>query len=230
MTEPATSKPNRHFEVYRTLSEQHPDNLWGQVGASLRAVGNRAEQLVNTIASGIGLRAGDVLLDLGCGNGVLTDLVFSRCAGGLGVDVTESLIATAQNRFARHDRRYMLSDLCRYLAIETSPEQFTKSLCEGSFQYLWPEDARKTLELLCMRFTNVSAIFLGALPDRDKLSVFFGDRPVPDGFPDTPESHIGIWRSAAEVVQLGEETGWHVEICPCVPWEAAFRFDAVLRR
>jgi predicted O-methyltransferase YrrM/SAM-dependent methyltransferase len=223
---------NRHIEWYAERVKANPDNLWGQVGSSERghAYENRIGQTIQSILNGLQLQESDVLLDLGCGNGALTDRIFDHCAGGLGVDLCDALIEVARAKFEQPSRQYMLADLCGYAATEPRPARFTKGLCHSAFQYLWPDDASRLLGLLRDRFQHLQRLFVGGLPDRDKIEVFLDGGQPPADYADNPESNLGIWYTRDGFVELGDKCGWDVVIGEPPPWDARFRFEAVLVR
>lgn len=215
------------------------DSLWSQVGALERSLPGEdsADALVEAIVASLQLQAQDLLLDLGCGNGALTDLTSRCCAGSLGVDVDPSMIATAREQFEKPGRHFELSDMLAYGQEETEPARFTKILCHGSFQYLWPVQAAQVLRILHDRFVGARKLLLGALPDLERLSVFTQDiaphmfeTGVPAGYADDAGSSVGVWRTRQEIIRLGQEAGWRVEISSPRGWQGRFRYNALLSR
>jgi cyclopropane fatty-acyl-phospholipid synthase-like methyltransferase len=232
-------RPNRHTEHYAKWIEANPNDLWGQTGSYRRDVPGEdsAETLVATLIGQLELQPDDVLLDLGCGNGALTNMMFDRCAGGLGIDGTEAFIKTAKSRFETNTRRFIHQDMLSGLVEAVAPERLTKALCNGAFQYLWPEDATAVLAQLSERFENIDRIVLGSLPDRDKLPSLLDyidpamfPHGIPEGFEDDAESMFGVWRTKDETIRLGIETNWSVEIAPVRGLQGRYRFNAVLTR
>jgi cyclopropane fatty-acyl-phospholipid synthase-like methyltransferase len=134
----AQKRPNRHAEHYAAWIKSYPDDLWGQTGAAHRSAPGEdsAETLVETLVDQLQLKPEEILLDLGCGNGALTNLMFDRCAGGLGIDYTEALIETAKARFETDPRRYNNQDILSGVAEVEAPQRFTKAMSYGAFRYL----------------------------------------------------------------------------------------------
>jgi hypothetical protein len=103
-------------------------------------------------------------------------------------------------------------------------------LCYGSFAYFTEADARQVLRVLHNRFVNVSRLFIGNLPDRDRAYLFY-----PPGKDYTSEvkdhaAQIGIWRSEAEFHTLAADEGWELTstLMPPEYYAAHYRFDALL--
>src|SRR5579872_5262431 len=94
-----------------------------------RPVGSeQVDMLVDAIARGLDIKADDVVLDLCCGNGVITDRIFAQCSGGVGVDFTPYLIDVAKENFERiPDRLYQLSDVAMYAETTDDAVRFTKA-------------------------------------------------------------------------------------------------------
>jgi len=139
------------FSTQLTVYEERGrDNTWDlrrQVGMRSITLGceeDRIGETLWTVTDALALRGDVCLLDLGCGNGVFTDLVFEHCVGGLGIDLSEPLISVAQRRFEQPGRQYLCAELCDYLAAETAPERSTRALCHGAFQCLPVDDASES--------------------------------------------------------------------------------------
>jgi SAM-dependent methyltransferase len=211
-----------------------PKDFQGQVMRNPhgKSVGHdQVVMILDAIEKGLDIAPHDVLLDLCCGNGAITDPIFARCRGGLGVDFTPYLIEVAKTNFERPPNRlYRLADVHEYLEITNDTERITKAFCYGAFQCLSESKASGVLVALRRRFTNVRRVFLGNLPDLDQVGVFFGaDIPSLEHLKshDTP---FGIWRTEQEVTKLALESGWHTEFSrmPTGFYSAHWRFDATL--
>lgn len=228
---------SEEFPFYKT----HPgtrasSDFWGQVARTVSGepVGEEQIQLiVEAILDGLQIRQSDTLLDLCCGNGALSDRIFARCQEGLGVDFSELLIAVAEQHFQfAPQRMYRLEDVESFLRSSDDTFHFSKALCYGSFQYLPGDKAKNVLILVRERFPGVERFFVGNLPDKAKMDLFFKDRSVAPGIENDPTSQIGIWRTDAEFAALAQMSGWEVEFrrMPAHFYAAAYRYDAVLTR
>jgi hypothetical protein len=213
-----------------------PDDVWGQVKRTVGGEPVSAEQIsliVSAIRSGLALDAGDSLLDLCCGNGALTAQLFASCRGGLGVDYSDFLINIANSRFvSRPSERYLLADALEYLSKEGNPQEFTKALCYGAFPYFGDEAALEFLSALHGRFTGVTHVFLGQLPDKTRISAFYAGRPYVPGEENDPGGLLGVWRTPAELASLAGDAGWTTR-CERMPekfFASHYRFDAILIR
>lgn len=209
------------------------DDFWGQVRRTVggKPVGeDQISMIVGAVVAGLDLSPEDVVLDLACGNGALTARL-PACSGALGVDYSGYLISVAKEYFARPPGLdFVCQDVASFVWQCPHPGRFTKVLCYGSFSYLTPEDCESVLRGVSKRFTAVSRVFLGNLPDRDQARDFYKD-----GAPDldtmtSPTSPIGIWRSEDEISSLAKDCGWSATFyrMPDGYYARHYRYDAVL--
>ena len=198
--------------------------------------------IVAAVIASLGLGPDDMLLDLACGNGALSDRLFERCAGGIGVDASEYLIGVAQEYFATPSRQYVVADVADWVETAADPSRFTKAVCYGSFSYLPDDTAARMLRGLQRRFPRVGCVLLGNLPDPARAGRFYGagsdagrrtGRTPKRTRPNlrAPESDLGVWRDEAEITALAGP-GWQVATRPMPPefFAAHYRYDATLVR
>jgi SAM-dependent methyltransferase len=191
--------------------------------------------MVDGIGKGLDIGAQDLLLDLCCGNGAITDPIFARCRGGVGVDFTPYLIEVAKANFERPpDRLFRLADALEYVETTDDTGRFTKVMCYGAFQCLMESKAAGVLVTLRRRFPNVQRVLLGNLPDLDRAGLFWrqdvGSEPWSLFDLKRHDTPFGIWRTVEEVRKLTTSCGWDTEISrmPSQYFCAHYRFDAVL--
>lgn len=222
-----------HKEYPKTCGET---DFWGQVKRTVngRPVSDdQIEMIVQAIRRHLLLRPEDTLLDLGCGNGALSDRLFSLCKGGLGVDFSEYLIGVARKYFERHPaRQYLMEDVVDFACRNEDTSSFTKASCYGVFAYLSADRAAQLVAAIHDRFSDVSKFFIGNLPDKDRLKEFYRERDYTPGVENDPNSAIGIWRTQAEFAQLASDAGWSVRFDRMPPdfYAAHYRYDAILSR
>jgi len=108
------------------------DDFWGRCVAPLwgDASAKRKWLLVDHIREQLRLRPGDILLDIGCGNGALAPKLFDDCAGYAGVDLSPYLIEVAQEFFADPPNYlFFNSDAAEFVEFVDEPDRFTRGLC-----------------------------------------------------------------------------------------------------
>jgi SAM-dependent methyltransferase len=222
------------FKIYpSTLPEK---DYWRQVKRTVHGVPVSDEQImmiVQAIRGELGLNIGgqDILLDLGCGNGALSALLFDSISGFHGVDYSEFLISVAQRDFQNEpDFTFSLGDVLEYVQREQEPSRYSKALCYGCFSYFPDPDG--LLKILNHRFLNLESIFIGNLPDRDLAHLFYKN-----GLPDEAEmldydSKIGVWRTREQFSALALRNGWETKfsVMPTNFYASHYRYDVLLTR
>ena len=189
--------------------------------------------IADAIISRLSLTKADVVLDLACGNGALSSYLFDKCAGLVGVDISPYLIGIARKDFARLPSYYFhAEDAISYLARNQIPSIFTKALVYGAFQYFSREDATAVLKALNQRFTGVTKVFIGNLPDSGRSDRFYQKRTPTDAELNDHEAQIGIWYRPDEIEAMAQATGWRAS-CSYMPASfvgSNYRFDMTLER
>ena len=212
------------------------DDFWGQIKRTVNGKPVTEEQIqliVTTIKNNLGLQEGDVLLDLACGNGALSTRLFDRCQEFVGVDLSGYLISVARQHYEIAPRYTFLEQSAdSYVQSDPRPERFSKVLCYGSFSYFSAAAARTVLELLCQRFSHVNKVYIGNLPDRDKLDLFYKENRPSEAELSDHASRIGIWRSKREFEALANAAGWRTQFVAADPqfYAAHYRYDVLLSR
>ncbi len=226
---------NRYFydEHARTCDDE---DFWGQVKRTVNGQPvdqHQIDLIVSAICAGLDIQPEDWLLDLCCGNGALSSLIFRRCRGGLGVDLSERLVEVAQRHFEVAGREtYRHGDALAFVAGESATDSFTKALCYGSFCYFSRDESRDFLRNLQRRFPSVTRAYLGNIADLDRIWRFFKPDAYQPGIENDPASPIGVWWSQDQLRDLAAAGGWHAEFFqpPDDFYAAHYRFDAILTR
>lgn len=226
---------NQRFSFYKEYPKTcQPDDFWGQVKRTVNGqpvAQGQIDMIVDAVVTGLDLRREDNLLDLCCGNGALSALLFDRCNTGLGVDFSEYLVSIANKHFAKPPHQtYILKDVVDFCSAPLTPDLFTKMVCYGSFSYIEQERAEKLLCVVAENFPRLRRIFIGNCPDKELMANFLGDRTMPAGAENDPDSPIGIWRTAEEFVALAARSGWQAAFhkMPDQYYAAHYRYDVVL--
>jgi SAM-dependent methyltransferase len=190
------------------------------------------ELLVEHIREQLRLEPGDILLDIGCGNGALAARLFDDCAGYSGVDLSSYLIEIAREFFERPPHYlFFNSDAAEFIESVGEPGRFTRGLCFATLQYLPMETVRAMLRILWNRFPNLHLVVLGNLPNREQADLFFHD-----GYSERDlqqhQSQVGKWWSTEEIGCLASSFGWEVSFSRMAAdvFNAKYRFNAILSR
>ena len=221
----------RRYNEYAATAD--PADFWSQVRRTRNGKpvdDAQIEMIVDAVTAALEIKPDDYLLDLCCGNGVLTDRIVRHCRRGLGVDFSDGLIDVAKRHFERPGQQdFLLADV-REFANRKNEKPFTKALCYGSFMYLTPEAAMDVLSGIRRNAATVSKLLIGNLPDKSRLHDFYYENAYAEGSENDPESPLGMWRSEDEFSELAAATGWDAVFrrMPADFYASHYRFDAVL--
>jgi cyclopropane fatty-acyl-phospholipid synthase-like methyltransferase len=223
--------PKSDYKEYpKTLP---PDDLWGQVRRTVygKPVSDEQIQMIlDSLRNGLKLTKSDRLVELGCGNGAISRFLFADCAEFVGVDFSDYLISVAQRKFQKPGFSFVVKDALLYLRSEPDPGRFSKALCNAVLSYLSDEQVGLILTELARRFTGITTLFLGNLPDRERAHLFFPAHVDFSAELDDPASQIGQWRSPDQIEALAAEAGWRtrIERMPDAYYQSHYRYNAVL--
>lgn len=219
-----------HKEFPKTCD---PKDFFGQVKRTVdgKPIGqDQINQIVTAIIKGLDLKDSDVILDIGCGNGALSKLLFDSIRSYLGIDFSEYLIKIAKENFEREGFVFKHEEALSFLNNCKIDKDVTKVLCYGVFTYFATESAEIILKLIYDKFPNVQSFYIGNLPDKELAHKFFYSHIEYEKLLDDNTSSIGIWRTVKEFEDLAYKTGWKARIVrmPEGFYSAHYRYDVQL--
>ena len=131
-----------------------------QVSGALHA-DELMDKIANKISSQIQLKATDEVLDVCCGNGILTKKLAGKCKSVDAIDFSEVLIANAKN-FGSSNINWYCLDATHF----NLNKQFDKIVLYFSFQYFETnEKAERVISCLKNHLKPGGVILLGDIPD-----------------------------------------------------------------
>lgn len=128
------------------------------------------EEITQNIIHLLDLKPEDTLLDLCCGNGLLTHQLSKYCKQVDAVDISDQLIREAIRKYNSGKIQFTHADVLEYL----STKKYDKILLYFSFQYMDTyQKGFKVLENITKMSHSDTIILIGDIPDRIKLNVFY---------------------------------------------------------
>jgi len=158
----------------RVLKSEESSLQW-QVGKTVNGVDvpiEQIEMILGAISGQLQLCERDNVLDIGCGNGLLTREIASRCSRITGVEITPELYEIAGQRSARDNITYINQDILAFLT-DSSTELFTKVYFYEVQQHFTHQNTDELLGLLSRRCAERVKIFIGGIPDISRKWNFF---------------------------------------------------------
>ncbi|MBI3450381.1 MAG: class I SAM-dependent methyltransferase [Acidobacteria bacterium] len=227
----------KHWEEFPARFPRH-DHL-RQVGKTVAGEPispRQFETILNVIDNALQLTSDDALLDLCCGNGVLTSRLAARCREAVGIDSSVALLRVAEEDHAQPNLRYHQLSALELPQLATSTGgPFTKVLIYEALQHFAPHDLAALLAGIARLVAPGARLFMGSVPDRARRSRFH----------DTPRRRlvatlrriagrdaIGTWWEREMVWAALESAGWSCAILdqPRALHTAHYRFDLLAVR
>lgn len=174
------------------------------------------DEIVADIVRKTNMQMTDNVLDVCCGNGILTQKLAKYCAQIIGIDSEKELIERAKKDFSGENIRYFEGDA---LAISTKIEgEFQVIVLYFSFQYFDSlEKGKKVLSEMRTLLPKKGCILLGDVPDGNKITVFYPNllhriRYYISCF--TGKNAMGKFWKAPEIIKIAKELQLNVQVSP----------------
>lgn len=210
-----------------------PD-FYRQVGRTFHKIPyseSQVQHLVDALLSHLPRDSGASLLDVACGNGMITSRLASHFAHVTGVDYSEPLIGVARQHFSRDNIEYVIAEAEHFLA---PPASYDCAVVCLALQHFSISQVRALLRRLTVLLKPGAPVALAEVPDGDRLWNFYRGlsgrvRYAVDVIRNRPI--IGYWWRPTDLHRLALEAGMSLSIhyqpvtCP----NHYFRYDAVLR-
>lgn len=187
-----------------------------------------------SIVNALSINRQDKVLDLCCGNGIVTHRIAEHCNSIVGVDFSIPLLNVAKENFNGQNIKYLHANICA-LPKEITAAKFTKIYMNEAFQYFGPAEAESILATLCKSASSDAPLLLASIPDLDDFHAFY----------DTPEKvrarqerlgkgteTIPHWWNQSDLSALVSKYGYSIEISPTqhIKNGVRYRFDALCKK
>jgi cyclopropane fatty-acyl-phospholipid synthase-like methyltransferase len=165
------------------------------------------DQLISDLVKKLDLKDDDVVLDLCCGNGLITSAVAEKCQSIVGVDFSKHLIEIARKYHNHINTKYLNMSVLDITSEDLQmPKTFTKIYMYEGLQYFQePQLSHLMQTLLALSSERVIILFAG-IPDLGKIREFY----------DTPERQLEYEtrkRQGTEVMGTWWEKSFIRQVC-----------------
>ncbi len=124
------------------------------------------------IKDSLEINAEDSVLDLCCGNGLITKYIAPSCASVTAVDILQDLLHDIDT-VQYSNVKTICSDIRK---LHFKEEQFSKIFLYSSLQYLTHSETVSLFENIYRWLKKDGIAFIGDIPDMGKLWVFFNNK------------------------------------------------------
>lgn len=189
------------------------------------------DAIVSSLYEALDLDKKDEVVDLGCGNGLITARLAQTVCRIRGFDVSNSLVAAARARYGRAGVRFEIADICDLDFSTDVLRDVRKVYLYEVAQHLTTKEF-ETLLTNAFHCGGVNRLFSGSMPDAARLEIFYN----------TPErialyrrnlalkkEQIGHWWKISEIKGIAERLGLQMELREQDPilHTAHYRFDVL---
>jgi SAM-dependent methyltransferase len=209
-----------------------PSDPLVQVG---RTVGGRPiapdqiERLVAAVERALALDAPDVLVDLCCGNGMVTARLAPACARAVGVDFSGALIEVARRDYPAPNLVYLHRSVEALTPADFPDGPPTKACMNQGLQFLTEPMLRRLLASLAPLNPKGMRLFFTDVPDAARLEAFYN---TPERWAEFERRRaegteaLGMWWAEDHLRSIFEDYGYAVELSMDPErFTAHYRFD-----
>lgn len=232
-----TIESTRDWQSFWAHAVEHAgtEDLFRQVGRTVVGVPEPKEQLeilVRVIAEGLKLGQDDVLLDLCCGNGLVTVRLSPLCGSILAVDYSNELIQVARTANSARNITYMSRSVESLLPGDLPSTGPTKICMIAGMQYFTaPMIRRLLISLRRLARVDLELLFT-AVPDAEKLDEFYNTperRAEYERRSAAGNEAIGTWWDRRHLVSIFQQEGYEARAADQNPslLTAHYRFDVL---
>ena len=220
---------------YTDSASAHADSPLKQVGKTINGIEVEEDQvalIVEHIAKALELTTADTLLDLCCGNGLLTVRLAEHVGSVTGIDFAEGLLKVARERHARPNLSY-----CRANVLALSAQQMALANRFSMYEAL----QHLTVVQFGLLMDSLSGqpagtrFFIGGIPDQRCLHDFYNTDEKFRFYQECEQAtrpHLGRWWREEEVRELAAQAGYTMTTFaqPAGLYTAYYRFDVLLEK
>jgi len=190
-----------------------------QVGKTVGGVPISDEQfqsIIDDICRGLQLKEDDTLLDLCCGNGLITNELSRRCKSVVGVDYSEPLIEVARRDHCPDNVEYYHQSVMELDRLAISAERrFEKVVMYEALQHFRHSQFATLLSRILPWTSDHARLFFGSVPDRARVWNFANTPKRKAVFLYrhlTGRNPIGSWWRTTMIQRTGAELDCRAEI------------------
>jgi len=232
-----TIETTRDWQTYwsHAVKNAGTGDLYRQVGRTIGGKSEPEEQIaiyVRSIANLLKLTKEDVLIDLCCGNGIVTARLAALCHVVVGIDYSEDLIRIAETHNTESNIKYIVGSVEDMPQLDIPKVALIKICMNAGLQYFTEQTLNRLLISLRKLANPDLQLLLTAIPDANNLEKFYN---TPERRADyerrtaAGNEAIGTWWNRDHLISLLREAGYVASAIDLDPTliSAHYRFDVL---
>lgn len=221
-------------EHFNENAAKFENSLFKQVDMTVN--GKEADDIqldlrVKCIMDNLSLKSSDILLDICCGNGLITSKLASHVSYIYAVDFSEGLINIASSINKKQNINYTTGNI---VSVNYFQFKNVNKICMPScFQYLSMDDAKVFMKNLSV-LDDIS-IYISNIPDKEKIWDYYDtDEKKAFYFQREKEGkpHMGTWWNKKDIEKLVSDNGFRCKFLDIDKGlnTSYYRFDVLLNK
>ncbi len=173
------------------------------------------EALADVVIQTLQLTKDDALLDLCCGNGLITRCMSENCRHVLGLDFSGDLLEVARSDFSAANIEYLLGRAEDVVQVVGSRRAPLKVCINSGVQHFTPVILSAVLRGVADLSNRGATIFCTDVPDVTRIYDFYNTverRADLNQRRSAAAEAVGTWWSLTEIETIGREAGYRVDV------------------
>lgn len=196
---------------------------------------NTIDVIVSNIQRQLKLTSGDVMLDLCCGNGLLTKEIGKYCKSIFSLDYSNQLIQIAQKYHAASNIAYCNASVLEIESEVSNGQRFNKVYMYEALQHFTSEEFVTLLHKLTPLLDQNAILFFASVPDEERLWNFYNTPELKQYYFEQKSKGnllLGTWWKKQNILQIARDLGFECEIQYQQEnlYTAHYRFDFLLKK
>lgn len=220
---------------YDSNSREFDGLLLKQVGKTINGEEISETQfklVVKNVVNNLRLNSNDSIIDLCCGNGLITRQLAPLVKEVVAIDFSQGLIGTAKEYNGFHNLEYINADV-----LHLDPKYLLglkKVLMYEALQLFSGEQLSNLLDMFsCLELG--SSVFFASVPDKEKLNAYYDTKEKYEFYEQSEcdgKPHMGHWWMMEEIKHIVSGSKFKATFLPqeATLYTAYYRFDVLLEK
>lgn len=193
------------------------------------------ETIIGNIQKKLQLTPQDIVLDLCCGNGLLTSKIAKSCEEVVGIDYSGQLIKVAKEHFSQSNVTYHTLSVMDITADVINKKPFTKIYMYEALQHFSEGQLSPLLDSLIDVSNDTAIMFFASIPDVNRLWSFYNTPELKQQYYEQKEKGallLGTWWDKNFIKNICTEKNLICEFVdqPNGLYTSHYRFDVVIKK